>query len=408
MATLNELIKRLVQHTGRTDLLSGNEAVRFEAASNLITNGDFSGSYTGGLAPNWTAQGTHITTTELTGTSAYGGGQSQQVAITSVAENNYIYSNTISLAAGKLYRLRFALKITSGIFGRVGMFDSTTGIELMTAYDYQNETNLSFIDQTATGWNVYTYDFIAPTTTSAARLTFYNRFNTAGVWAVDAVKLAALEGGPDATWYIQQACDFLDQQQETPQQKATHVQALAVGDYLVDLLYCRAVQKVYFKVSGSDRITLNGPTRFQTLLESFTDRLEDTEVGMPTYWGLVPVRQAPEQFDETLNTTDAEYLIKGVSEDTTRIVILPPTDTAGVVIIEGLFASTRLVLETDQNWWSINKPDLVVWVAKYILEGALRSAEGMRDLMAFIQPYLVGIDKDLVEADMTDYMEMEG
>lgn len=214
--------------------------------------------------------------------------------------------------------------------------------------------------------------------------------------------------GPGARFYINQAIDFLDQQQETPQQRATHVATLAAGDFIVDLLNCRAVQKVYTKASGVDRLELIR-VPFTDILYTYADRLTDTDQDSPAYWSIVDPRQAPEQYDDAVSSVDAEWLMDGLSEDTTRIVIMPPTDAALTVTIQGLFYSTTLTADTDVNWWTQNKPWLVVWVAKYILEGALRSSAGMKDLLAFIQPYIMGIDKDLVEQDMADYaMELGG
>lgn len=215
--------------------------------------------------------------------------------------------------------------------------------------------------------------------------------------------------GPGARFYIKQASDFLDEQQETPQSRAIHVQPVVAGDYLIDLERCRAVEKVFFKKPGSDRVEIEGPVNFNYLRTAlYTDKLEDVTEGTPAYWSIATARQAPEQFDDTLNTTDAEYLFDGLSEDKTRIVVMPPSDEAGVFTVQGLFYSTTLDTDTSKNWWTVNKPWIVVWTAKYILEGALRSSEGMRDLLAFLQPYLESTDKDLVEQQLVNVDQMEG
>lgn len=409
MATLAEAVKMFVDHTGRTDLLLVSEATSFVAETNLITNEEMTGTYTAGVAPNWTTTGSQITPTEASGVdNAYGNiGSSQKITITSAAANNFLASNTFSVTAGKTYRIRFALKMTSGVMGAVMIVDSTLGTTLRTLYDYQQSINLSAIDQTLTSFAEYTFDFVAPATTSNAKLYFFNRFNSPGVYTVDHVKVAELTGGTDARAYIREACEFLDQQQEHPQQFATHVEDLTEGDYLVDLKYCRAVNNVYLLQSGEERAKLERAT-MGYILENYTDRLADTETGTPEFFAIVDPRQAPDQAGDALNAVDAEWLIIADAERTTRLVLMPPVDGAYTVVVEGLFSSALLPRDHSTNWWLTNKPMLVVWVAKFIVEGALRSASGMSDLMAFIQPYLTGIDKDLVELYMPDCMEMEG
>jgi len=395
MANLLDCARLLVQHTGRNDLIVNSDAIEF---TDVLTNGDMEGVYTAGVAAGWTKDGTNITCAEETSNRVNGSKSQKITTITgSTANLDFYHTANLSMTKGKWYRLTFYIKMVSGTFSRVGLYDANA---IMDAH-------IKAINATSTSWTQYTFDFQAKETGTTYRLIFTNQGPYAGVFYLDRVRFGEITGVPDARWYIRQACDFLDSQQENPQQTATHVEDISSGDFIIDLENCRAVNSVYIKQTGEDRVKLERAT-FEYVLENYTDRLTDSTSDTPSFFAIVDPRQVPAQFEDAVNATDAEWLISGLSEDTTRIVLMPPADGDYTVVVHGLFNSTTLTADDDTNWWTINKPWIVVWTAKFILEGSLRSADGMKDLMAFIQPYLTGIDKDLVELYMPDSMTMEG
>lgn len=410
MATLIEAVKLLVQHTGREDLFANNEMLADYSASNLITNGGMEGVFVAGVAPNWTTTGASLTPTEETSLAAVGS-KSQKIVIAANASGAHnLASNTaFTITAGVKYRLRFAAYVTDGRIGRVGIFDNT-GRTIQTLFLGKIDSESTWGQPTFGNntWKHYTIDFVANVTNTTCALYFdATGDNTGTTFYLDDVSLKALTGGVDGRMYIREASEFLDQQQEHPQQYATHVVDLAASEYTIDLKYCRAVNKVWIKESGEDRGRLIQAT-FDYVLENYVDQLSSVDVGTPAYYAIADHRQAPAQANTTLNSNDGDWLIPTAGERITRLVLMPPAESTTTVVIQGLFSSGLLNSDYETNWWLTNKPLLVVWVAKFILEGALRSAEGMKALMEFIRPYLIGIDKDMVELQMPEVLTMEG
>lgn len=399
-----DCVQLFIQHTGRYDLVADKIGDSLSNNSELMTNGALSGTYAAGLAPNWTKTGTGLTPSEETSdvpTSGVSSTQAQKLTfVTGSGATGLLLSSALSLTRGKWYRISFYYKVITGSITSVSIVDPTFSDAVIPTITISSSL-------TATSWTQITYDFESPVTTSTMKLAFNVGGTTNNTAIVDVVSLKELSGGPDARWYINQAIDFLDQQQQTPKSEAWYISTPASGTSYISLLNCRTVKEVWAKAEGEAR-TLLTKLSLRNMRELYPDNAADTDVGEPLYWAVGSPRQAPSQKGNALNTEDGLDLIQYSPGLYTQLQFMPPTDGTYTIRILGEFYSSPLTYDNYSNWWTENKPWVVVWTAKYILEGALRSAEGMKDLNAFLQPYFMGIEKDLVSDEITDVIEMEG
>lgn len=196
-----------------------------------------------------------------------------------------------------------------------------------------------------------------------------------------------------ADFHIQNACRALDRAQE--QQEEFYEQPLAVGEYMVDLFDCRQVSRVTYVDSDGEEAEPLGKMDFSALLENFPLQSAETQ-GPPEYWAQYPRTRPPKQ------------KFSGAKEDIQAIVLMPPTDAAITAKVYGKFFSTTLENNTDENYWSINHPDVLIRAALRDLEVDYRNSQGYNDFSRFIDDQLLGIDKDLAAIDAADIIEMEG
>ena len=193
--------------------------------------------------------------------------------------------------------------------------------------------------------------------------------------------------------YIQAGSIFLDGKFETPKDSGVVEVDLAVGDYYVDLDNFRAVKQVWIADEGSTPLYLA-----KTSLEGLHGLLEQEENtfvsvahGTPRHYA-VGVTQVG----------DADPL--GLGEK--RIVFLAPSDAVRKIYVSGLLWSTKLVLDTDVNFWSSVMPHTLVEASWMMIERAYRNREGVNDHLAAIFEDITQIDFDVVEQDIAQIYQM--
>lgn len=93
--------------------------------------------------------------------------------------------------------------------------------------------------------------------------------------------------------------------------------------------------------------------------------------------------------------------------DKRAIIFMPPADKAYTMIINGRFWSRKLVDDSDLNYWSVNHPNLLEQAARTVIEMSRRNTSGTTDFMKAMEPFLRGINKDLVEDDIAEYDGLE-
>lgn len=153
----------------------------------LVTNGDFEGPYSDGVAAGWAESDTGdvLTLSEET-TDVYAGSSCQKYTRTSATPANiYLYQSGIALSAGTVYRLSFAAKVLAGAIGKIHLLGSTNGSQNLLTEDITDAT-----------WTQYTFDFVLSSDfAGTVSLRIGTAFNSVATFLIDALSLKALDGG---------------------------------------------------------------------------------------------------------------------------------------------------------------------------------------------------------------------
>jgi hypothetical protein len=123
------------------------------------------------------------------------------------------------------------------------------------------------------------------------------------------------------------------------------------------------------------------------------DGFASTTAATPSYYAPVSMR------DVLTPTAD--------TESKAGIFIMSPPDIDYTLEVLGMFNSAPLSADTDENYWSLIRPETLIQAAYYTLERFYRNTQGMKDHMEAIMTDLEGIDHDDVDESIAgrDYMQ---
>lgn len=216
-----------------------------------------------------------------------------------------------------------------------------------------------------------------------------------------------------ANRYINTGVRLLDRLQITPFTEGHNWQSAATGiKHVVFGFAFRSVEAMFAtKISDGSRTELAKKTLKEIKELHFQYLAGDAETGTPLYYCPGVFRLAPEleQTGDVL-TVPAEYL-DYIGESPARytgVLFHPPCDEDYAMEVWGKVYSQDLSVDTDENWWTFNHPELVVMAAQLMLEKMMRNTEGVKDWIAAIKMELQGIDFDLVEEDVANITCMGG
>ena len=197
-----------------------------------------------------------------------------------------------------------------------------------------------------------------------------------------------------ADFFINAGSRWLDLIIENPFDGAVHEESLTVGDYKADVQNCRAVKEVWTRASDGERTELE--YKNQRDLRALYPKWDSTDSGTPAYWTVEIARRAPSQ------------VASGLATDYKRVAVLPPTDTALTLEVYGVFHANPLSDNADENFWSVNYPDALVFAALRSLEASYRNTQGVRDWEEAVASIITGIDRDEADQATADSLQMKG
>jgi len=218
--------------------------------------------------------------------------------------------------------------------------------------------------------------------------------------------------GIGADFYINEAQVLLDSLVDHAKTTAWYYDLPADGDMSLDLQYCRALHRVWI-ADGDERFQLVRTTE-EWLRQEYPLDTTEYNSGQPAYWAPRVLGLSPEQEDETAATfATATYegyedLTFGDHYSYNGIVWMGPSDGTWTFHVLGDFQTTTLSADADLSYWTAVAPYALIHAARLCMEGAHRNSEGMKDIMAQLQPYLTGIDKDQAMQDVAMAYQMEG
>lgn len=225
-----------------------------------------------------------------------------------------------------------------------------------------------------------------------------------------------------ANFYIQSGQLALDQRVEMKMSEATYYKKLIAGQVGCTFPDCRAVREVWVQdLTGNvddDVAQYSGDSRFKLAKRSrdymrtkYSQQFQNLTQSGPKDYYLPGMRIFP----DSITITEIESYIGwmdipplGSRTMYNGVIVLPPPDHEIVLEIIGLFCTPKLTVDTDENFWSVNYPTVLLWAALKELEITYRNSEGAKDWERAITERLVDLDKDNVEEMIADVDQMEG
>lgn len=209
-----------------------------------------------------------------------------------------------------------------------------------------------------------------------------------------------------ANFFINAGQNYLDRIITIPETKASLFFALAAGEYSVMFQQrCRAILEVW--INNSEERVLLEKHSLKDLKEYYSSLVSAMESGQPLYYAPANLRALETTAQNTLGTflslnhleTDAKYNYRG-------IIVAPPCDSDYVIEVVGMFNQATLSTDSQENYWTLEVPELLLKAALYQLETFYRNTEGANDWLRAIQIEVDGLDKDTVEEEISDLDDM--
>ena len=210
------------------------------------------------------------------------------------------------------------------------------------------------------------------------------------------------DGSVGADVYIKQGSKMLDRMADIESSHSVVFRTVEAGDYYLEVSNVRAIHEVWL-YTGGKTFKLKEGTKEQ-LRGYFPGLLANSDRGIPAWYHTANMR-----VDE-LSDTSLEGFLNHVdfSGEYYNGIIFPQVADEGIFEIDGNFYSTELINSTDENYWSVENPFLLVWAALYHMEVSYRNSEGAKDWMAAITQNLTMLEFDHVEQGAINLRQMGG
>lgn len=208
-----------------------------------------------------------------------------------------------------------------------------------------------------------------------------------------------------ADFFINSGLRFLDRLGYTPKTTARIFEEVSADSWYFTFQYCRSIKEVW--VNNDEKRYKLEKYRMGDLHYYYSALRSETDTGEPLYYTPAFLRT----MDATDIDAEGEFFnyVKTDDDGTYNgIIFLPPVDEAYVIEVWGDFYTAELSSNTDENYWTITNPDVLLKAALYQVEVFHRNREGAKDWLQAIEIDTSGIEKDTIEEDIAEYTEMEG
>lgn len=217
-----------------------------------------------------------------------------------------------------------------------------------------------------------------------------------------------------ANAYIQAGQKFLDDLQET--KFYWYKINLSIGQAVVDLSFARAIKEVWI-ADATSRTQLEKKD-LGWIKENYNGPIASLDRGTPLYYARAVNTMAPQQAALTTANYSAAFTYgfediifaneTGYQGSYDSILIAPPTDAVITIEVLGKFFSNTLSADADENFWTRQYEDTLVWAALRQLDISYRNFEGAASYEDAIMKDTLGIDKNLVDEDISGVLQIEG
>jgi len=193
---------------------------------------------------------------------------------------------------------------------------------------------------------------------------------------VDGDLVANVDNG--ANYFINEGQRWLDGKCYHVLPHSRYIGVLASGEYSLEVENLLYVDNLWIKQGTSMQNIVDS---YRTLKDfrAVAGILSGWDSGIPAYWTWNTVGLSPEQLDEDADSLEAAGAIDyadvhfGNHFAKDGLLFYPKADGTYTVDVEGIFASPKLVEDTDYSYWTVRETDLLVLAALYVYEGRMGS-----------------------------------
>lgn len=209
-----------------------------------------------------------------------------------------------------------------------------------------------------------------------------------------------------ANFFINSGQRFLDRKVDHKKVRGSYFASLAADGYYLALPYIRVIEEVWVN-DTSERWGLTRHS-LSDMKDNYPDLISGTDSGDSMYWCPVVYRGIQVTDMNSLGTFANFVAAESGGEDTSGILIMPPTDVALVVEVIGKFWSPTLSSDSDESYWTARHFDILLWASLRQLEVSYRNREGAADWDAALSDALFDLDKDEVSEQVHNTDQLEG
>jgi len=206
--------------------------------------------------------------------------------------------------------------------------------------------------------------------------------------------------------FINSGQKYLDMLFDHKKADGVRYESFSISTWYIPITGIRAIEDVWVN-STTERWR---PERKSLvwMKENYADLVSATTSGDALYWAPAMIRGLDITNKDSLGTFFNYALAQTSYEHYSGLIILPPTDVALVVEISGKFWSPTLTNDTDTSYWTEVHEMVLVWAALRQLEISYRNKEGASDWEQAIAGYVMGLDKDEIQEQISNVDVLEG
>jgi len=211
-----------------------------------------------------------------------------------------------------------------------------------------------------------------------------------------------------ANFFIQSGQRTLDRMLEIDKSWARSFKTLVSGDYYAMFKGCRAIKGVW--ISTSDGRTKLEKISIEDMRELYGDGPDEVDSGTTLYYSIISLRTFPNDDNVIVDYLQGNKIAATEVSDFeyTGIIFLPPPSGDAQLEVFGLIKSTSLESDSDENYWTMENPDILLIATLYRLEVDYRNTEGANDWMRALQFEVGNLEKDWVESDIAGVTQISG
>lgn len=206
--------------------------------------------------------------------------------------------------------------------------------------------------------------------------------------------------------FINSGQKYLDMLFDSKKSDGIRYDSLAIDGWYVPITGIRAIEDVWVN-DTTDRWQLEHKSLWW-MKQNYSELISATNSGDAQYWAPALLRGIDVTNKDALGTFFNYVLAQTSYENYSGIVILPKTDVALTVETSGKFWSPTLTSDTDTSYWTEVHEMALVWATLRQLEISYRNKEGASDWEAAIASYVLGLDKDEIQEQISSVDAMEG